>query len=226
MGAVSADIAKVSQTLQVSAAPVFMLAAITSLLLVLSNRLHYIGERLKLMEQELALLLEQNSDAFQEQSQHNLVIDKFCSVRKLLHKRITLTRNAMAFAALSGLLISLDVGVLFYGALSGSHVSFFVAATFMAAMVCFQVSLLYFLRELLGRHCIAELGPLLKYNELYLERISFLAWPAWYRSVWLGQCCGSDPSLSPRNCRFSAPCHRMGFCRLSDNQRSWPLNIC
>ena len=40
--AVSEDLAKVSHTLQVSAAP------ITSLLLVLNNCLQYIGERLKL----------------------------------------------------------------------------------------------------------------------------------------------------------------------------------
>ena len=48
MIAVSEDLARGSHTLQVSAAPVFMLAAITSLLLVLKNRLQYIGERLKL----------------------------------------------------------------------------------------------------------------------------------------------------------------------------------
>lgn len=72
----------------------------------------------------------------------------------------------MAFAGFSGLLITLDVGVLFYGTLSGVHVSTAVAVMFMAAMVCFRVSLLYSLRELLGKHCIAELGPLLKYNNL------------------------------------------------------------
>lgn len=158
---VNADVAKVSQTLQISAAPVFMLAAITSLQLVLCNRLHYIVERLKLMEQELATLLEQNHNA-----QHSVAIDAFHSVRKLLYKRIRLTRNAMAFAGLSGLLIALDVGVLFYGALSQGHVSEIVAIIFMAAMLCFQISLIFFLRELLGRHCIAELSPLLKYKEL------------------------------------------------------------
>lgn len=161
MIAVSTDIAKVSQTLQVSAAPVFMLAAITSLLLVLSNRLHYIGERLNLMEHELASLLEQ------DQGPHlTAVIDQFRSVRKLLHRRINMIRNAMAFASLSGLLIALDVGSLFFGALTEIRVSIFVAMTFMAAMICFQISLLYLLRELLGKHCIAKLGPLLKYNEL------------------------------------------------------------
>lgn len=169
MIAVSTDIAKVSQTLQVSAAPVFMLAAITSLLLVLSNRLHYIGERLNLMEHELATLLEQEQGHEQEQKQklcQNAVIDQFRSVRKLLHRRINLTRNAMAFASLSGLLIALDVGTLFFGALTEVRVSTFVAVSFMAAMICFQISLLYLLRELLGKHCIAKLGPLLNYNEL------------------------------------------------------------
>ena len=39
------DVDRVSQTLQVSAAPVFMLTAVTSFLLVLTNRLHYIAER-------------------------------------------------------------------------------------------------------------------------------------------------------------------------------------
>ena len=48
MISVSEDLARVSHTLQISAAPVFMLAAITSLLLVLNNCLQYIGERLKL----------------------------------------------------------------------------------------------------------------------------------------------------------------------------------
>lgn len=156
MIAVSADIAKVSQTLQVSAAPVFMLAAMTSLLLVLSNRLHYIGERPNLLEHELASLLQQASHDSQ-------VVDQFRSVRKLLHRRINITRDAMAFASLSGLLIALDVGVLFDDTLTQSHVSTFVAVTFMAAMICFQISLLCFLRELLGKHCIAKLGPLQKY---------------------------------------------------------------
>lgn len=44
--------------------------------------------------------------------------------------------------------------------------SVFVAATFMLAMLCFQISLLYFLRELLGKHCIADFGPLIRHNEL------------------------------------------------------------
>jgi signal transduction histidine kinase len=157
--AVSEDLARVSHTLQVSAAPVFMLAAITSLLLVLNNRLQYIGERLKLMEQELANVLQQDPHL-------DTVIDKFQGLRKLLRKRINLIRNAMAFASTSGLLIALDVGTLFLGALTQYKVSVFVAATFMLAMLCFQVSLLYFLRELLGKHCIADFGPLIKHHEL------------------------------------------------------------
>ena len=111
MIAVSEDLARVSHTLQVSAAPVFMLAAITSLLLVLNNRLQYIGERLKLMEQELANVLQQDPHL-------DTVIDKFQGLRKLLRKRINLIRNAMAFASTSGLLIALDVGTLLLGALT------------------------------------------------------------------------------------------------------------
>ena len=47
------DVERVSQTLQVSAAPVFMLTAVTSFLLVLTNRLLYIAERQLRLDQEM-----------------------------------------------------------------------------------------------------------------------------------------------------------------------------
>ncbi|MEB3297124.1 MAG: hypothetical protein VKL23_06275 [Cyanobacteriota bacterium] len=69
------------------------------------KRLHYIDERLTLMENDLASPLEQ-----EQELQQNVVIDQFRRVCKLLHRRIKLTRNALAFASLCGLLIALDVG--------------------------------------------------------------------------------------------------------------------
>ena len=112
---------------------VFMLTAVTSFLLVLTNRLHYIAERQLLLDKELT----------------------DCEVRS-----VTLTRNAMVAAGVSGLLITLDVGILFYGALSGLRVGMVVGALFVVAMLGFQLSLLFYLRDLLSKHCISDLGML------------------------------------------------------------------
>lgn len=158
---VTADIERVSATLQVSAAPVFMLAAITSFLLVLTNRLQYLAGRLQILEQEIA-------DAYTEKNLNinPVLLDRFQAFRQHLKKRINLTRRSMTFTGLSGLLIATDVGVLFFGAFTQLTIGIFVGSVFIAALACFQVALIIFLQELLSKHCIAELGPLLKHGDI------------------------------------------------------------
>ena len=56
--------------------------------------------------------------------------------------------------------MALDVGILFYGALTGLRVRFVVGPLFLVAMLSFQLSLLFYLRDLLSKHCISDLGML------------------------------------------------------------------
>ena len=155
---VTTDVERVSQTLQVSAAPVFMLTAVTSFLLVLSNRLHYIAERQFRLDQDLSNC----EDLLAHDERGSDAIEQLLRFRRILRRRVQLTRMAMTAAAVSGLLIAIDVGILFYGALSDVHVGVVVGLTFMAAMLSFLLSLLFFVRDLLSRHCISDLGPMLK----------------------------------------------------------------
>ncbi len=150
------DVERVSQTLQVAAAPVFMLTAVTSFLLVLTNRLHYFAERQLRLDQEMTDC-EARSDRDADAA---ALLTRLLRFRPILRRRVTLTRNAMVAAGGSGLLIALDVGILFYGALSGQRVGLIVGALFLIAMVSFQLSLLFFLRDLLSKHCISDLGML------------------------------------------------------------------
>ena len=150
------DVERVSQTLQVSAAPVFMLTAVTSFLLVLTNRLHYIAERQLLLDKELTDC-EARSD---HDADAAALLQRLVRFRPILRRRVTLTRNAMVAAAVSGLLIALDVGLLFYGALTGLQVGMVVGALFVIAMLSFLLSLLFYLRDLLSKHCISDLGML------------------------------------------------------------------
>lgn len=150
------DVERVSQTLQVSAAPVFMLTAVTSFLLVLTNRLHYIAER--------QLRLDQDLTDCEARSEHDVdaaaLLQRLVRFRPILRRRVRLTRNAMVAAGVSGLLIALDVGILFYGALTGLRVGIVVGALFLVAMLSFQLSLMFYLRDLLSKHCISDLGML------------------------------------------------------------------
>ena len=150
------DVERVSQTLQVSAAPVFMLTAVTSFLLVLTNRLHYIAERQLLLDKELT-----DCEALGDRDPLAAeLLQRLVRFRPILRRRVTLTRNAMVAAGVSGLLISLDVGLLFYGALTGLRVGMVVGVLFVVAMLSFQLSLLFYLRDLLSKHCISDIGML------------------------------------------------------------------
>lgn len=133
-----------------------MLTAVTSFLLVLTNRLHYIAER--------QLRLDQDLTDCEARSEHNVdaaaLLQRLVRFRPILRRRVRLTRNAMVAAGVSGLLIAFDVGILFYGALTGLRVGIVVGALFLVAMLSFQLSLLFYLRDLLSQHCISDLGML------------------------------------------------------------------
>jgi len=151
-----ADVERVSQTLQVAAAPVFMLTAVTSFLLVLTNRLHYIAERQLRLDQELTdceAVCDHDATAA-------ALLEKLQRFRPILRRRVSLTRNSMVSAGVSGLLIALDVGILFFGALTGLRVGMVVGVMFVVAMLSFQLSLLFYLRDLLSKYCISDLGML------------------------------------------------------------------
>ena len=77
---------------------VFMLTAVTSFLLVLTNRLHYIAERQLLLDKELTdceVRSDHDADAA-------ALLQRLVHFRPILRRRVTLTRNAMVAAAVSG----------------------------------------------------------------------------------------------------------------------------
>ena len=50
--------------------------------------------------------------------------------------------------------------MLSYSALTGLRVGFVVGPLFLVAMLSFQLSLMFYLRDLLSKHCISDLGML------------------------------------------------------------------
>ena len=130
----------VSQLIQLSVAPVFLLAGVAGLLNVFTGRLSriidkvdklnkYENENQKLLEDEKALL-------------------KITLRRKFLTMRMKNTNLAILFCTFTGLLIAMVIVTMFLSAIFQFKDSLFVAILFIAAMICLIISLLLFLREI------------------------------------------------------------------------------
>ena len=134
------SINSVSQLIQLSVAPVFLLAGVAGLLNVFTGRLSRIidkVDKLNKYENENQKLLEDEK-----------ALSKIALRRKFLTMRMKNTNLAILFCTFTGLLIAMVIVTMFLSAIFQFKDSLFVAILFIAAMICLIISLLLFLREI------------------------------------------------------------------------------
>lgn len=141
----ASTINSVSQLIQLSVAPVFLLAGVAGLLNVFTGRLSRIidkVDRLDKYENENIELLKNNEEIYSKIEQR----------RKFLTMRMKNTNLAILFCTTTGLLIALVIVTMFLSAIFDFKDSLLIAILFILAMGSLIISLFLFLREIFTRH--------------------------------------------------------------------------
>ncbi|MGE0188440.1 MAG: DUF2721 domain-containing protein [Steroidobacteraceae bacterium] len=130
------QIGTIAQVIQLSVAPVFLLAGVGATLNVLVSRLVRIVERARITEAQLKDSVEQQSVELLERLE-------------ILAKRAKLISRAIAFSVLCAVLVPIVVVSLFVAVLFEVNLAVPIAMSFISAMVSLAIGLVYFLREVL-----------------------------------------------------------------------------
>jgi len=130
----------VSQLIQLSVAPVFLLAGVAGLLNVFTGRLSRIIDKLEKIDNYVANQKTPESVEVAE--------EKLSERRRFLTMRMQNTNYAIFFCTSTGLLIAMVIVTMFLSALFDFKDSLFIASLFIVAMISFIMSLLLFLREI------------------------------------------------------------------------------
>lgn len=123
-----------AQAIQLSLAPVFLLASMSGLLMVLTNRLTRLIDRARLLQ-------EQGRDSGQDTGR---------SGRLELQgqkQRMGLILKAIGFCTVTMLLVALVVAIVFISVVAQIDLALVVVPLFVLAMLCLMVAVLLFLRE-------------------------------------------------------------------------------
>jgi len=131
------DIATIASVIDIAVAPVFLLAGISGLLVVLTNRLGRTIDR--------ARSLQATGSGFLPQAQRDAVDRELAA----LLRRIRLAHAAISLSTLSAVLVCLVIVALFLGTLLQINVSVFVAVLFIVCMVILSLAFSAFLFEVL-----------------------------------------------------------------------------
>ena len=128
----SADLAR---AIQLSLAPVFLLASMSGLLMVLTNRLGRLVDRAReLKRQERDSDQELGRDLRQELQGQK--------------RRMGLLMKAIEFGSVTMLLVALVVAIVFISVVAQLDLALMVAPLFVLAMLCLMVAVSLLLREL------------------------------------------------------------------------------
>lgn len=129
------NIDTVATVIDIAVAPVFLLAGISGLLMVLTNRLGRTIDRSRsLQATEVEVLSEQHQQTIRREKA-NLV------------RRIKFTHLAIVLSVLSAMLVCLVVGTLFLGSLFQQNVSVVIASLFIICMLLLSLAFFCFLLE-------------------------------------------------------------------------------
>lgn len=134
------SVSTVAQLIQLSVAPVFLLAGVAGLLNVFTGRLSRIidkVDKLDKYENENSDFIKNNEDSL-----------KLKQRRKFLTMRMKNTNLAILFCTSTGLLIALVIVTMFLSAIFDFQDSLFIAILFILAMLSLISSLFLFLREI------------------------------------------------------------------------------
>ena len=136
----ASSVNSVSQLIQLSVAPVFLLAGVAGLLNVFTGRLSRIIDKVD--------KLDKYEDENQKLLKDEETLLKVKERRKFLTKRMKNTNLAILFGTSTGLLIAMVIVTMFLSAIFQFKDSFFIALLFISAMICLIISLFLFLREI------------------------------------------------------------------------------
>ena len=128
----------VSQLIQLSVAPVFLLAGVAGLLNVFTWRLSRIIDKVDKLDkyEEENILKDEKS------------ILKITQRREFLTMRMKNTNLAILFSTSTGLLVAMVIVTMFLSAIFDFKDFLFIAVLFILAMICLIISLFLFLREI------------------------------------------------------------------------------
>lgn len=125
------QLSDIGQVIQLATAPVFLLAGVGILLIVLTNRLGRIIDHMRSLEDRVVKCVD--AECLQQLSN--------------LHRRSRVINIAIAASTLCGLLICMVIAMLFLGDATGLPLDHYIAVCFIGAMLALTVSFIYLLRE-------------------------------------------------------------------------------
>ena len=134
------NVNNVSHLIQLSVAPVFLLAGVAGLLNVFTGRLSRIIDKVD--------KLDKYEDENYPDTKDKELSQKLIQRRKFLTMRMRNTNLAILFCTSTGLLIALVIATMFLSAIFEFKDSFFIVLLFISAMLCLIISLFLFLREI------------------------------------------------------------------------------
>lgn len=130
-------VTSVAHLIQLSVAPVFLLAAVGALLNVFTGRLSRIIDKVERLDQ-YENAENKDKQPFKDMKQR----------REFLTMRMKNTNLAILFCTTTGLLISLVIVTMFLSALLEFKSAIFISILFILAMLCLSVALMLFLKEI------------------------------------------------------------------------------
>jgi hypothetical protein len=136
----------VAHAVQLAVAPVFLLTGIGAILAVMTNRLGRVIDRARVLEERLAQASADSSATLRA----DLAV---------LSRRAKLIGCAITLCTMTALLVCTMIAFLFLSAFLRFDASLPVALLFVAAMMCFFLGLLWFLREIYLATKSLRIGP-------------------------------------------------------------------
>jgi len=136
----SNTVTTISTLIQLSVAPVFLLAGVAGLLNVFTGRLSRIIDKLEKLDNYVSSK-EKKDSSFKEDA-------KIIKRRRFLVMRMQNTNLAIFFATATGFMVALVILTVFSSALFSFHSETFISIFFILAMFFLIISLVLFLKEI------------------------------------------------------------------------------
>jgi uncharacterized protein DUF2721 len=136
----------VAHAVQLAVAPVFLLTGIAAILSVMTNRLGRVIDRARVLEGKLEEVSPESLTALRRDI-------------AVLSRRAKLNGRGITLCTTTALLVCTVIAILFLSAFLRFDASVLVALLFIAAMLCFFLGLLCFLREIYLATKSLRIGP-------------------------------------------------------------------
>jgi len=130
----------ITQLIQVSVAPVFLIAGVAGLLNVFTGRLARIIDRLEKLDNSLVKAEQENPNFKMSEAQEKR--------RKFLVRRMQNINRAIFFGTTTGFTIALVILSIFASSLMNFDSNFVISVLFICSMISLIIALLLFLREI------------------------------------------------------------------------------